>query len=132
MTDTGIELLVIRLADAKSAEAAAKRAREAIEKELAAAIGVPDTWSGTLSSTIGAYKVTCARRENVKIDADMLRDIAAGSAEMDGWVKKVFRFKPEIAKKEWDAAPADVLKTLGAAVTRAPGKISFTLKNREE
>lgn len=125
-----LAIIVTRLADAKEAEARAKAAREAIERELAAAIGVPETWTGSTTSEICGFKVTCTRRDNVRIDADAVRGIAAESSALDQYSKQVFRWKPEIDKKAWDAAPDDVIKAFSAAVTRTPGKISFVLKTK--
>ena len=125
-----LAIIVTKLADAKEAEARAKAAREAIERELAVAIGVPGTWTGSISSDICGYKVTCTRRDNIKIDADAVRGIAAESSALDQYSKQVFRWKPEIDKKAWDAAPDDVIKAFSAAVTRTPGKISFALKTK--
>lgn len=125
-----LAIIVTRLADAKEAEARAKAAREAIERELAAAIGVPETWTGSTTSEICGFKVTCTRRDNVRIDADAVRGIAAESSALEQYSKQVFRWKPEIDKKAWDAAPDDVIKAFSAAVTRTPGKISFALKTK--
>ena len=125
-----LAIIVTRLADAKEAEARAKAAREAIECELAAAIGVPETWTGSTTSEICGFKVTCTRRDNVRIDADAVRGIAAESSALDQFSKQIFRWKPEIDKKAWDAAPDDVIKAFSAAVTRTPGKISFALKTK--
>ena len=125
-----IAVLVTKLADAKEAEARAKAAREAIERELAATIGVPETWTGSTTSEICGFKVTCTRRDNVRIDADAVRGIAAESSALDQFSKQIFRWKPEIDKKAWDAAPDDVIKAFSAAVTRTPGKISFALKTK--
>ena len=127
-----LAIIVTRLADAKEAEARAKATREAIERELAAAIGVPETWTGSTTSEICGYKVTCTRRDNIKIDADAVRGIALESAALDGYSKQVFRWKPEIDKKGWDAAPDEVIKAFSAAITRTPGKISFSLKLKDK
>ena len=125
-----LAIIVTRLADAKAAEERAKAAREAIERELAAAIGVPESWTGSTTSDICGYKVTCTRRDNIRIDADAVRGIALESAALDGYSKQIFRWKPEIDKKAWDAAPDEVIKAFSAAVTRTPGKISFALKTK--
>lgn len=125
-----IAVIVTKLADAKAAEERAKAARLRIEEELAAAIGVPESWTGSTTSDICGYKVTCTRRDNIKIDADAVRGIAAESSALDQFSKQIFRWKPEIDKKAWDAAPDDVIKAFSAAVTRTPGKISFALKTK--
>lgn len=127
-----LAIIVTKLADAKEAEARAKAAREAIERELAAAIGVPESWTGSTTSDICGYKVTCTRRDNIKIDADAVRGIAAESATLSEYTRTIFRWKPEIDKKAWDAAPVEVIKAFSAAVTRTPGKISFSLKLKDK
>ena len=127
-----IAVIVTKLADAKAAEERAKATRLRIEEELAAAIGVPESWTGSTTSDICGYKVTCARRDNVKIDADAVRGIAAESAPLGVYAKQIFRWKPEIDKKGWDAAPDEVIKAFSAAITRTPGKISFTLKVKDK
>lgn len=125
-----LAIIVTKLADAKAAEERAKAARLRIEEELAAAIGVPESWTGSTTSDICGYKVTCTRRDNIKIDADAVRGIASESAALDGYSKQIFRWKPEIDKKAWDSAPDEVIKAFSAAVTRTPGKISFALKTK--
>ena len=127
-----LAIIVTKLADAKAAEERAKAARVRIEEELAAAIGVPESWTGSTTSDICGYKVTCARRDNIKIDADAVRGIAAESSALDQYSRQVFRWKPEIDKKGWDAAPDEVVKAFSAAITRTPGKISFTLKLKDK
>lgn len=127
-----LAILVTKLADAKAAEERAKAARVRIEEELAAAIGVPESWTGSTTSDICGYKVTCARRDNVKVDADAVRGIIAESATLGVYAQQIFRWKPEIDKKGWDAAPDEVIKAFSAAITRTPGKISFTLKPKDK
>ena len=127
-----LAIIVTKLADAKAAEERAKAARVRIEEELAAAIGVPESWTGSTTSDICGYKVTCARRDNVKIDADAVRGIIAESASLGVYAQQIFRWKPEIDKKGWDAAPDEVVKAFSAAITRTPGKISFTLKPKDK
>lgn len=126
-----IAVIVTKLADAKAAEERAKAARVRIEEELAAAIGVPESWTGSTTSDICGYKVTCARRDNVKVDADAVRGIIAESAQLGIYSQQIFRWKPEIDKKGWDAAPDEIIKAFSAAITRTPGKISFTLKPKD-
>ena len=127
-----LAIIVTKLADAKAAEERAKAARLRIEEELAAAIGVPESWTGSTTSDICGYKVTCARRDNVKIDADAVRGIAAESVPLGVYAQQIFRWKPEIDKKGWDAAPDEVIKAFSTAITRTPGKISFTLKPKDK
>lgn len=127
---TDISILVTKLADAKEAESRAKAARMALENELAAAIGVPETWTGSTTSEICGHKITCTRRENVKIDAAQLEEIfKTMPTEYVQLARPVFKWSPEIVKKAWDMCPESVLRLLKPAITRTPGKIGFTFKD---
>ncbi|HOO64760.1 MAG TPA: hypothetical protein PK364_12700, partial [Synergistaceae bacterium] len=43
-------------------------------------------------------------------------------------LQELFRWKPEIDKKAWDAAEEQVTRVLSAAITTAPGKPSVTIE----
>lgn len=124
--------IVARLAIAKDEEAAAKAKRVQLEDQLARAIGVPETWTGSTTNDIGGYKVTCKRADNVKIDCDAVTSLMEQSPELDRFGRTIFRWKPEIDKKAWDAAPAEIIKAYSATVTRTPGKVSFALKLKDK
>lgn len=129
---TSLDTLVIKLVEAKEVEDRAKAARMAVEAELAAAIGVPDSWTGSTTSDICGYKVTCRRGENVKIDTVKLDEIInAGGDTLADAANSVFRWKPEIDKKGWESADPSVCRAFAPAITRTPGKIGFTLKTKE-
>lgn len=123
--------IVVKLAIAKDEEAAVKAKRMQLEDQLAKAIGVPETWTGSTTNDIGGYKVTCKRADNVKIDCDAVTSLMGQSPELGHFGRTIFRWKPEIDKKAWDAAPADIIKVYSAAVTRTPGKVGFTLKLKD-
>lgn len=124
--------LVLKLAELKDAETRAKEARLQAEAELAAAIGVPETWTGSTTSEIAGYKVTCSRRENVKIDAAALDQVFKElPVEMVQLARPCFRWTPELDKKAFDRAPEAVTSLLSKAITKTPSKISFTLKVKE-
>ena len=125
-----ISIIVTKLAEARDAEARAKAARVALEAELAEAIGVPETWTGSTTSELCGRKITCTRRENVKIDAAHLEAIFRDMPpEFVQFARPVFKWSPEIVKKSWDVCPEQVLALLKPAITRTPGKITFTFKD---
>lgn len=126
-----INELVTKLYEAKQAEQAAKNVRTALEAELAQAIGVPDNWEGSKTNAVGEYKVTLTRKMNVKIDATKLRELAIIN-NITPVLDTCFRWKPEIVKREWDKADAEVRTKLSEALEITPGKASFTVKLMEE
>lgn len=130
---SGVEGIVARLAAAKAAEDEAKAVRVRIEQELASAVGVPEAWTGSRTSDIGAYKVTCKRPEAVKVDADQLVTIFSSlPVELVQLARACFRWKPELDKKAWDRTPDQITEALAPAITRTPGKIGFSLKLKEQ
>ena len=125
-----IEILTRELYEAKEAEAKAKSRRVAIEQELEDALNIPEEWEGSKTLDISTFKVTAARKVNAKIDDDALMRIAKEN-NLSGELSTLFRWKPEIVKRAWDAT-SDSIKTLfSEAITRTPGKVSFTIKLRE-
>lgn len=122
----GINELVTRLYEAKQVEQAAKNVRTALEAELAQVIGVPDDWEGTKSNTVGNYRVKLTRKMNVKIDTTKLRELAIIN-NITPVLETCFRWKPEIVKREWDKADAEVRTKLSEALEMTPGKASFAV-----
>lgn len=111
---------------AKLAEDEAKTKRVALEMEMEAAIGVPSQWFGSKQRDIGEYKVKVSRKVNTTIDAAKLREVAAASG-LANKLDTLFRWKPEIVKKEWDAAPQEERDALAPAITNKAGKTSFVV-----
>ena len=127
-----IEILTERLYELKQHEEAIKTERMRTEKALAYALGMPREWEGTKTNTVGVYKLTLKRAMNCRIDAARLEQLAGSSEAMADAVKKAFRYKPEIDKKEWKALPDEMRSALSPAITMTPGKPSFTIINNNE
>lgn len=127
MESTEIIKLTIDLYHAQLAEKKAKEHRMDLENRMAKAIGMPDSWEGSMTNKVGNYKVKVSRRMNVKIDADRLNELAHENG-LDAQLRTLFRWKPEIAKAAWDAAAPEVVKALSPAIERTPGKASFTVE----
>ena len=123
------ELIIItKLFEAIEAERRAKNKRVELEAQLARAIEMPETWEGSMTNHVGDFKIKVSRKMNVKIDSDAVKGLMMESPQLEIFGKTVFRWKPEIDKKEWDSAPPEVIKAFSSAITRTPGKPSFSIE----
>ena len=121
-----INEIVKSLYEARQVEAAAKAVRVGLEEELATAIGVPEDWEGSKTNAVGGFKVKLTRKINVQIDDVRLRELARVN-NLTVLLDRCFRWKPEIVKKEWGAAPEKEKLILSGALMFTPGKASFSV-----
>lgn len=121
-----INEIVKSLYEARQVEAAAKAVRVGLEEELATAIGVPKDWEGSKTNAVGGFKVKLTRKINVQIDDVRLRELARVN-NLTVLLDRCFRWKPEIVKKEWGAAPEKEKLILSGALMFTPGKASFSV-----
>ena len=121
-----INEIVKSLYEARQVEAAAKAVRVGLEEELAAAIGVPEDWEGNKTNAVGDFKVKLTRKINVQINDVRLRELARVN-NLTALLDRCFRWKPEIVKKEWGAAPEKEKLILSGALMFTPGKASFSV-----
>ena len=127
-----INALVRKLYEAKQAELAAKENRVALEAELTRAIGgVPADWEGSRTKAVGEYKVKLTRNISVRIDADLLQEIATEKKLHDA-MKDCFRWKPELNKSVWRETEENVRLAFAPALEFTPGKVCFTVTQKEE
>ena len=127
-----ISELVRKLYEAKQAELAAKENRVALEAELTRAIGgVPDDWEGSRTKSVGDYKVKLTRNISVKIDTELLKEIAA-ARQLHKAMNDCFRWKPELNKSVWRETPENVRLAFSPAMEFTPGKVCFTVTQKEE
>ena len=103
--------------EAKEAELAAIEKRRKIEDAMLAK-GQTE-WAG--------YTVRIAERDNWKIDGDKLQALAEANGLTDH-LATLFRWKPEVNKKIWDAAASKITKPLLPAITITPGRPTFTIR----
>jgi len=101
---------------AKAAELAAVEARRAIEDRMLAS--GQTKWPG--------YAVRIAHRDNWKVDGDEVQRVAAAHGLSDH-LSHLFRWKPEVNRKAWDAADETITRPLLQAITISPGRPSFTI-----
>lgn len=117
-----LESLQANWAIAKATEQLAQEERRTIEDQIIAFLGVPADLDGTV--THGAVKIT--GRIDRKVDGDVLQELAR-NAGLTNHLSALFRWKPEINRKAWDAADTSITGPLLGAITSKPGRPSFAL-----
>lgn len=111
---------------AKEAEREAIEVRRAIEDQMLEALRVSQALDGTENYESEGYKVKVVGRLNRKIDADKLQELAIENGVYEH-LQNLFRWKPEINAKAWNAADPSITNPLLGAITTTPGRPSFTI-----
>jgi hypothetical protein len=122
-----IDELTAAWREAKEAEREAQERRRNIEDQITTMLAIPADLDGT--STYGALKVT--GRIDRKVDADLLQELARDAGLTDH-LSALFRWKPEINRKAWDAASESITRPLLGAITSKPGRPSFAITDKKE
>jgi len=120
-----------RWLDAKKLEAAVVAERRQLEDQMVEMFDVPKDLDGTMKAEADGYKIKMEGRINKKIDADKLQVLAA-EAGLSEHLSSLFRWKPEINAKAWNAAADAVTKPLLDAITSTPGRPTFTIITTKE
>jgi len=115
-----------RWLDAKKLETAAVKDRRELEDSMVKEFALPKDLEGTVNHEVGGYKIKMEGRINKKIDSDKLQMLAA-EAGLSEHLSSLFRWKPEINVKAWDAAADAVTGPLLDAITSTPGRPTFTI-----
>jgi hypothetical protein len=115
-----------RWLEAKKMETLAIAERRDLEDQMAAQFALPKNLDGTVKKEIEGFTVKIEGRINQKIDADKLQLLAA-EAGLSEHLSSLFRWKPEINAKNWNAAAEVVTKPLLGAITSTPGRPTFTI-----
>lgn len=115
-----------RWLDAKKLEAAVVAERRQLEDQMVKMFAVPKDLDGTMKAEADGYKIKMEGRINKKIDADKLQLLAA-EAGLSEHLSSLFRWKPEINAKAWNAAADAVTKPLLDSITSTPGRPTFTI-----
>lgn len=115
-----------RWLDAKKLEAAAVTERRQLEDQMAEEFALPKDLDGTVKREAEGYLIKVEGRINKKIDADKLQMLAA-EAGISEHLSSLFRWKPEINAKAWNAAADAVTGPLLGAITSTPGRPTFTI-----
>jgi hypothetical protein len=115
-----------RWLDAKKHEAAAVADRRELEDQMVAEFAVPKDLDGTMKHELDGYVIKIEGRINKKVDADKLQVLAAETG-LSEHLSSLFRWKPEINAKAWNAASEAVTQPLLGAITSTPGRPTFTI-----
>jgi len=121
-----LESLQLNWAIAKATEQSAHEERRKIHDQIIAFLGVPADLDGT--ATHGVLKIT--GRIDRKVDGDVLQELAR-NAGLSDHLSALFRWKPEINRKAWDAADTSITGPLLGAITSKPGRPSFALTEKK-
>ena len=116
-----LEALAVMWQKRKDVEAEAQRERREIEDRIVAILNNPQETSG-VKKVAKSLKVTYNLRET--IDANKLQEVAEAAGLRDE-LGMVFRWKPEINKREWKAADKSIINVFSKAITRKPGRPTF-------
>ena len=120
--------LISQWRKAKDAETTAQAQRRQIEDIIASVVSLAEDLDGTLTIS-GVLKIT--GRIDRKVDAEKLQELAR-EAGLTDHLAGLFRWKPEINRKAWDAASESITRPLLGAITSKPGRPSFALTDKKE
>lgn len=120
-----------RWMEAKQIEAAAIEERRSLEDRMVREASIPSDFNGTKNFIALGYKIKVEGRINRKIDAEKLQEIANESG-LTEHLSSLFRWKPEINTKVWNAADEAVTRPLLDAITSTPGRPTFTITKETE
>lgn len=123
--------LVAEWEAAKLAEEQARERRRDIEDRILSQSKVDGQQEGSATLDMDGARVRITTRMNRKIDADKLQEIAIEHG-VHQHLGDLFRWKPEINKKAWDAASDEVTRPLMDAITTTPGRPSFSIDRKEK
>jgi hypothetical protein len=115
-----------RWLEAKKMETLAIAERRDLEDQMAIHFGIPKDLDGTIKQEENGYVIRMEGRINKKIDADKLQVLAA-EAGLSEHLSSLFRWKPEINAKAWNAAADAVTQPLLGAITSTAGRPTFTI-----
>ncbi len=123
-----LDNLIEQWRKAKETEAAAVEERRQIEDTIAVILGIPEDLDGVVKVS-GVLKIT--GRIDRKVDGDKLQQLALDAGLTDH-LSGLFRWKPEINRKAWDAASESITRPLLGAITSKPGRPSFAITDKKE
>jgi hypothetical protein len=100
--------------------------RRELEDDMVKEFSLPKDLDGTVNQEVDGYKIKIEGRINKKIDADKLQ-VLAFEAGLSEHLSSLFRWKPEINARVWNAACDAVTAPLLGAITSTPGRPTFTI-----
>ena len=112
---------------AKEAERAAVERRREIEDQLRALANIRDDADGVQSLDCGQWRMKITCRLDRKVDSDKVQELAAEHG-LSEHLASLFRWKPEINMRSWDASDPAITTALAGAITVKPGRPSFAIQ----
>lgn len=119
--DETLETLADELTKIKRYMDEAKQRKDEIEQKIFDMSGLTEQFEGTHSMEAGHYAVKIRCKFNRKINSDELQKIAQ-KAGLSSYLSELFRWKPEIKKREWDKASPEVTSVLEQAIVTTSAK----------
>lgn len=112
---------------AKALESSAINRRREVEDALLDSLRLNNTDEGTHTLKRDGFVIKVTYRNNRKVDAEALIEQAKKAGISNEMLNKLFRWKPEIAMREWKSAPEEVINSLARAVTTSAGRPSVSI-----
>ena len=125
-----LELLAEAWMQAKEDERAAVERRRDIEDQIRSLANIADDSEGVQNVDAGAWKVKVTCRLDRKVDSDKVQELAAEHG-LSEHLATLFRWKPEINMRSWDASDPAITSALAGAITVKPGRPSFAIQPKE-
>ena len=126
MNEKDLETLARRWRRAKKIEKNMVDLRRAIEDTISA-----NAEFGTRAEfNAGGYEVKVSISYTVKIDSEILQDVAA-DAGMDSELSRLFRWKPELEKAVWKKSPQEVKDAFSKAVKFQKQRPVFKVERKD-
>lgn len=129
--DDTINELSERWINAKADEASAIARRRALEDLLVAELAVDENVEGTINAKAGIHAIKITTRLTRKVDGEKLQLLALENGISHDVLQQLFRWKPELALREWKAAENEVRAALAGAITTSAGRPSVSIETTE-
>ena len=116
---------------AKEAERLAVERRRMLEDQMRELAAIADDADGVQNLDAGYLKIKVTCRLDRKVDADKLQDLAIEAGLVDH-MSTLFRWKPEVNLRAWEACDPAITTALAGAITVKPGRPSFAIQPTKE
>lgn len=121
-----LQALALQWQHHKTLEVEHQAKRRHLEDQMAEALRLEPSLDETRKFSAGDVTVKVIGRLDRKVDADKVQEIAAEHG-IEAHLSTLFRWKPEVNMRAWNAAPEAVTKALSQAITVKPGRPSFQI-----
>jgi hypothetical protein len=126
-----IQILAEEWLAAKEAERLAVERRRMLEDQMRELAAIADDADGVQNLDAGYLKIKVTCRLDRKVDSDKLQDLAIEAGLVDH-MSTLFRWKPEVNPRAWEACDPAITTALAGAITTKPGRPSFAIQTTKE